>query len=652
MSNPVILLVDDDATSLAALENAIRRRFGADYQVIAETSGTAALDTLQRSSRSGESLALVMADQRMPAISGIELLARVRDIDWRVKRVLTIDLGDREVHEHVVRALSLGHIDAYLARPWGSPEFRLYPLISELLSERVKIDRSEAGWVRVVGDQLSPRSAEARDLLSRNGVPFEFYEASSDTGQRLLQEAGWDGKHLPVFIMFDGRVMVDPSNAEVAAAVGAETRPRAEQYDIAIIGGGPAGLAAAVYGASEGLHVVVIEPEATGGQAGTTSLIRNYLGFPRGISGTELTQRAWEQAFQFGAEFIFMNRAVGLAVREDKRVVRLASGDEVVARSVVIASGVAYRRLGVANVERLQGRGVYYGAAVAEASAMTGRQVFIVGGANSAGQAALYLSKYAKEVTMVVRGAGLASTMSDYLLKEIDRTPNIHVRVNTQVADAYGERQLEGLLLRDGVSATTERVAADGLFLMIGGAPRTDWLEGIIERDERGFILAGGDLVRQGRVPGGWPLDRPPLPFETSIPGVFAAGDVRHGSVQRVASAVGAGAIAIMLVHEYLADRRLDRGVLLTEQGTPGDKLYLVLDGELSVEVDGAAVAQVGPGSLIGERAILEGGVRTASLRAITPVRVAVIPADRAERARLAEVASRHRREEEARSEE
>ena len=555
MALPIILLVDDDEASLRALETAVQRRYGADYEIVSARSAPAALAKVGQLVDAGAHLALVMADQSMPQITGIELLARVADIDWRAKRVLMIELGDGVVRQRIPLAISLGQIDTFFARPWASPEFRLYPIISELLSEWSKVERPEAGWVRVVGDQLSPRSVEARDLLNRNGVPFEFYDADSAAGRRLLDEAGQDGTTLPVFVMFDGQVLADPSDAQAAAALGADTRPTGDVYDVAIIGSGPAGLAAAVYGTSEGLHTVVIEPEAAGGQAGTTSLIRNYLGFPRGISGAELTRRAYEQAFLFGADFVLMNRAVALSASEDLRVVRLASGDEVVARSVLIASGVSYRRLGIPSVERLLGGGVYYGAAVTEAPAMTGRRVFIVGGANSAGQAAVYLAKYAKDVTIVVRGSGLASTMSNYLAKEIERTRNIRVRVNTEVTDADGERRLEALQLRDGASGSTESVPADGLFVMIGAAPRTDWLERVVERDERGFVLTGNDLLREGRPPNGWRLARQPLLLETSLPGVFAAGDVRRGAVPRVASAVGDGAIAIMLVHQYLAEK-------------------------------------------------------------------------------------------------
>ena len=553
LGRPIILLVDDEGASLRTLANAVTRRYGTDYEILAEASATAALDRLQKLVEAGEGLALVMADQWMPNMTGIEMLAKVYELDWRVKRVLVVDVGDRNVQPHLLQASARGQIDAYLGRPWGSPEFRLYPVTGELLSEWAKIDRSEAGWVRVVGEQSSPHSVEARDLLSRNGVPYEFYDAASDGGRQLLEESGQDGTRLPVFVLFDGRVLVEPSSVEVAAAIGAPTKPKPDVYDVAIIGSGPAGLAAAVYGASEGLHTVVIEAEAAGGQAGTTSLIRNYLGFPRGVSGVELTERAYEQAYLFGADFVLMNRAVGVSVGDDLRIVRLASGDNVVARSVLVASGVSYRRLGVKNVERLQGAGVYYGAAVTEAPAMTGRSVFIVGGANSAGQAAVYLAKYAKDVTMVVRGSGLASTMSDYLLKEIERTRNIRVRTNTEVIDACGDRRLEGVLLRHRASGTTERVAAEGLFLMIGGEPRTDWLQGVIERDEYGFLLTGTDLAGEVRSRKSWDLSRSPLLLEASAPGVFAAGDVRHGAVRRVASAVGEGATAIRLVHQYLA---------------------------------------------------------------------------------------------------
>jgi thioredoxin reductase (NADPH) len=557
METPVILLVDNDSATLQTLADAMNRRYGVDYQIVSEPTPADALLRVRTVVKDGQQLALVMAEQSMPGMTGIDLLASVREIDWHVKRILLVELGNQPVQRLIPQAISLGQIDAYLERPWGSPEFRLYPLVGELLSEWARTDRVEAGWVRVVGDELSPQSLQARDLLNRNGVPFHFYDAASAEGKQVLKEYGQDGSRLPVFIMFDGRVLVEPSNVEAATALGAHSKPQADRYDVAIIGGGPAGLAAAVYGASEGLGVMIIEHEAPGGQAGTTSLIRNYLGFPRGISGRELTGRALEQAFLFGAEWVYGNRAVGLSPRGDEVAVRLASDDEVVARAVIIATGVTYRRLGIATVERLQGRGVYYGAAVTEAPAMSGRHVFIVGAGNSAGQAAVHFSRYAKRVTLVVRGSSLGASMSDYLVKEIGRSAKIEVRFDTQVVDAQGERRLQGLTLRHGSSGKTEQVAADALFLMIGGVPNTDWLAGIVERDERGYVLTGADLPRSVGAPR-WPLQRTPLLLETSMPGVFAAGDLRHGAVPRVTSAVAEGALAIKLVHELLADQGSD----------------------------------------------------------------------------------------------
>lgn len=562
VERPVILLVDDDAATLQTLAGTIERRYGADYHVVTEQAPADALRRVHAAIANGEQLAMVIADQSLSGMTGIALLASVGEIDWHIKRVLLIELGNQPAQQLMPQAVSLGQIDAYLSRPWGSPEFRLYPLVGELLSEWARTDQVEAAWVRVVGDELSPRSVRARDLLNRNVVPFRFYDAASVEGKQVLQESGQDGSRLPVFVMFDGRVLVDPSNVEVATGLGAHSKPQADRYDVAIIGGGPAGLAAAVYGASEGLHVVVIELEAPGGQAGTTSLIRNYLGFPRGISGRELTERGWEQAFLFGSEWVYGNRAETLLPHGEEVAVRLTSGDDLRARAVIVATGVAYRRLGIANVERLQGRGVYYGAAVMEAPIMTGRQVFIVGAGNSAGQDAVHLSKYAAHVTLLVRGSSLGASMSDYLIKEIGRSSKIEVRLDTEVVDAQGERRLEGLTLRHRLSGLTEQVAADALFLMIGGVPNTDWLSGIVERDEGGYVLTGADLHRPDRPPM-WPLERAPLLLETSMPGVFAAGDLRHGALPRVTSAVADGALAIKLVQEFLANQPIERAALL-----------------------------------------------------------------------------------------
>jgi len=548
----VILLVDDDVQALAALERDVRRRFGADYDVIAEHSPAAAIERMETIGRGNGRIAICIADLAMPETTGIEVLARARDIDWRIRRLLLIDVSGQRDYESLLRAMSMRQIDFYLVKHWGSPEFRLYPMISELLAEWVHTDRVEVAWIRVVGDQWSPRSHEARDLLTRNAVPFEFYDVQSDRGRRLLDEIGQDDTRLPVFVMYDGRVLVEPSPAEVASQLGVRTSAVADAgtYDVVVAGAGPAGLAAAVYAASEGLKTIVIEPEAAGGQAGTSSMIRNYLGFPRGVSGSELARRAYEQAVLFGSRFVFMNRAVALSPHPEGHVVALADGGEVVSRAVVIATGVSYRRLGVPSVEKLAGAGVYYGASVTEAPAVTGQEVFIVGAANSAGQAALHLAKYASNVTMVVRGASIDTSMSDYLVKEIDQTRNIRVRVNSQVAEAFGEGRLEGVVLRHRVSGTTEAVRGRALFVMVGADARTDWLKGVVERDEEGYILTGTDLVTDGRPIAGWPLPRAPLLLETSVPGVFAAGDVRSGAAKRVSSAVGEGAMAIMLVHQ------------------------------------------------------------------------------------------------------
>jgi thioredoxin reductase (NADPH) len=402
----------------------------------------------------------------------------------------------------------------------------------------------------VVGEHWSPRSYEVRDMLGRNTVPFGFYDADSDEGRRLLHDYGVDAERLPAVILHDGSVLQDPSIADIAGALGVQTRPASEVYDVAILGAGPAGLAAAVYGASEGLRTVVVECQSIGGQAGTSSMIRNYLGFPRGVSGGDLTFRAWEQTLLFGTQYVFTHRATGLTVRGDERVLMLGDGSEVVARAVVIAAGVEYRRLGIPALERLVGVGVFYGAAGVVAPALTGEEVYVVGGANSAGQAALHLSKFASRVTLLVRGESLEAGMSDYLINQIEATPNIAVRLRTQVVDGRGDDRLERLILENGGTGRREEVDAAAVFVMIGAEPRTEWLGDTIGRDERGYILTGRDVPVEA-----WPLQRPPLPYETSMPGVFAVGDARHGSVKRVAGAVGEGSVAIGSIHQYLAEQ-------------------------------------------------------------------------------------------------
>jgi thioredoxin reductase (NADPH) len=447
--------------------------------------------------------------------------------------------------------MALGQLDHWLNTPWGSPELRLYPAVGELLSQWAKATvsaGSQPQWVRVIGPRWSARSHELRDLLGRNNIPHGFYDADGEDGRRLIAQAGLAPGGPPVVVLLDGRVLVDPPNEGLAQALGAQTRPAPGRYDVAVVSAGPAGLAAATYAASEGLRTLLLEREAIGGQAGTTSLIRNYLGFPRGISGAELAARATEQAVIFGAELVYTQPATGLQASGADRVLTLADGSQAVSRTVVIATGVSYRRLPVPGLDALLGAGVFYGAAVTEAQAMQGQSVFVVGGANSTGQAAVHLARHAEQVTLLHRGDSLASGMSAYLVQELERAGNVTVRLRTEVTEVQGAGRLEALTLRDNTTGAVETLPAAALFILIGAEPHTDWLS-TVQRDERGFLLTGRDLLREGRPPQAWLLDRPPLLLETSLPGVFAAGDVRHGSVKRVASAVGEGATAVQLVH-------------------------------------------------------------------------------------------------------
>jgi thioredoxin reductase (NADPH) len=447
------------------------------------------------------------------------------------------------------RAAALGRIDCSVVKGWVTPEEWLYPLVQEALSAWTVANRPRHVVYRIVGEQWSPRSHQLRDLLTRNGVPFEFHPAGSERGQELIRQFRIDAHRLPALVRHDGSVLHDPGDAEVAAAHGITTTTSSEVYDLAIIGAGPAGLAAAVNGASEGLRTLVVEPWSIGGQAGSSSMIRNYLGFPRGISGGQLTQRAWVQAVLFGAEFVFTQRAVGLQPRGEQRLVTLSEGGTAVGRAVIVAAGVTYRRLGIPSLDRLVGMGVFYGAPGAEAPAMAGEDVFVVGGANSAGQAALHLARFAARVTLLVRADSLAASMSDYLVTQLRATPNVQVWLGTQVVDGRGEARLEALTVEDLRTGQRERVDATAVFVMIGAEPHTDWLGGVLRLDDRGFILTGRDVPSSA-----WPLRRAPLPFETSLPGVFAAGDVRYGSVKRVAGAAGEGAVAVGSVHQYLLE--------------------------------------------------------------------------------------------------
>jgi thioredoxin reductase (NADPH) len=555
MARPVLMTVDDDPAALGLLKHELDKRYGADYRVICEANAEAGLRRLEQLQADGGQVALVLADQWMPAMTGVAFLASTIRLHPAAQRALLIDWGDRSTAEPILEAATFGQIDDWIAKPTQPADERFHQAIGGFLYEWARLHRPRFQAVRVVGEQWSARSHELRDLLGRNSIPFGFDPVDSEQGQRLLGSVGATRARLPVVVLFDGRVLADPSNTALAEALGVSTRPAATTYDLTVVGAGPAGLAAAVYGASEGLQTTILEHQAIGGQAGTSSKIRNYLGFRRGISGAELAQRAYEQAWMLRADFVYGQRAVGLRTAGPNRVVCLGDGSEVACRAVLLATGVSYRRLGVAGLEALTGAGVFYGAATSEAQAMKGRQVYVVGGANSAGQAAVHLARYASHVTMLVRGSSLAATMSDYLVQEIKAAPNVTVRLGMEVVDGYGDGQLTSLTLRDRRSGATQIVPATALFVLIGAEPHTGWLPQAIQRDPWGFVVTGADLLRDGRPPPQWTLGRLPLLFESSMPGVFAVGDVRHGSIKRVAAAVGEGSVAIQLVHEYLSEQ-------------------------------------------------------------------------------------------------
>jgi thioredoxin reductase (NADPH) len=545
MTQPVLLAVDSDRDILAAIERDLTRRFAADYRIVTADSPEGAFAGLDVD----DQVAVVIASQWLAGTTGVDFLNACHQLHPAAKRLILVAYGDIVAGRAAVRAMALGQLDHYLNKPWGDPELELYPTVSELLSQRAHAavaagSRPEA--VKIVGPRWSARSHQLRDLLARNNVSHGFYDITGPEGRRLLEEAGVRAGDHPIALLFDGRVLVDPLPEAIAEALRVQTRPASSRYDLAVVGGGPAGLTAAMYAASEGLTTLLVEPEAVGGQAGTTSVIRNYLGFPRGISGRELASRAVEQALAMGAEIVFIRSAVGLKAAGEDLQLTLGDESQAVSRAVVIATGVTYRRLEVPGLDDLLGAGVYYGAAVTEGAALEGQRVFVIGGANSAGQAAVHLARFASHVTLLVRGPSLSVGMSTYLIHEIDRASNISVWHNSTVTGVHGHGRLEAISVRGSATGREQIEPADGLFVLIGADPHSDWLANTVERDSKGFLLTGPDLSH-------WPLDRPPLSQETSAPGVFAAGDVRHGSVKRVASAVGEGASAIQQVHHYLA---------------------------------------------------------------------------------------------------
>lgn len=550
MPKPVLMTVDDDPQVSRAVARDLRRRYGEQFRVVRAESGQTALDTMRELVLRGEPVAAVLADYRMPEMNGIEFLEQAMDIAPQARRALLTAYADTNA---AIQAINVVDVDHYLLKPWEPPEEKLYPVVDALIETWRLVGARSVEQTRVVGHRWSAEAFAVRDFLARNSVPYRWYSVEEPEGQRLLTAAGATPDDVPVVITVDGRALCCPGEAEVAAAVGLTTTPATDFYDLVIIGGGPAGLGAAVYGASEGLRTVLVERQATGGQAGQSSRIENYLGFPDGVSGAQLTDRARRQAAKFGAEVLTVRDVVALDVRGSARVVRFTDGSEIAAHSVVLATGVAYRSLDAPGIGELTGRGVYYGSAATEAPACAGQDVYIVGGANSAGQAAVFFSRYAKSVTLLVRGSSLEASMSHYLIRQLDAIDNVTVRTRTQVCEARGDGHLEQLVLAgpDG----TETVDAAALFVFIGAAPRTDWLDGVLERDGRGFVRTGPDLVVDGQPPAGWPLDREPYYLESSVPGVFVAGDVRAASVKRVASAVGEGAMAVTLVHRYLEEQ-------------------------------------------------------------------------------------------------
>jgi thioredoxin reductase (NADPH) len=551
-SRAVILTVDDDPGVSRAVARDLRRQYGARYRIVRAESARDGLDALRQMKLRGDVVAVILADYRMPELNGIEFLEQAMDIYPGARRVLLTAYADTGA---AIDAINVVDLDHYLLKPWDPPEEKLYPVVDALLDAWLRSDLRPVPETKMVGHRWSARSSEVREFLARNQVPYRWYNSDEPEGERLLEAAGADGLALPVVITPDGEPLIEPTDAELAARVGLATTPSKDFYDLIVVGGGPAGLGAAVYGASEGLRTVLVERLATGGQAGQSSRIENYLGFPDGVSGGQLTDRARRQATKFGAEVLTTRDVVGLEVCGSARRVTFADGTFIDAHTVILATGVSYRQLDAPGLAELTGRGVYYGSALTEASACLGQDVYVVGGANSAGQAAVYLARHAKSVTILVRGSGLEKSMSYYLIRQIADIPNISVRTCTEVIEAKGSDHLESLTLRDTAKGTTESADAQLLFMFIGAAPLTDWLEGVIVRDSRGFVVAGPDLSPTGERPAGWELDRMPYHLETSVPGVFVAGDARAESAKRVASAVGEGALAVMLVHRYLEKR-------------------------------------------------------------------------------------------------
>jgi thioredoxin reductase (NADPH) len=553
MAKPILLSVDDDADVLRAIERDLRTHYGASYRVLASDGPEQALELLKQLKVRNDSVALLLADQRMPKMDGVEFLKEAMQIFPDAKRALLTAYADTSA---AISAINEANIHFFFLKPWDPPEEHLYPQLDDLLDDWQASYRPTFEGIRMLGTRWSPRSYELRDFFARNRVPYQWIDvelsANDPETKRLVEALGQEASSLPVVLFPDGTKFLESVPSDVAQKVGLRTRAQTNFYDLAIIGGGPAGLAAAVYGASEGLHTVIIEREAPGGQAGMSSRIENYLGFPNGLSGGDLARRAVVQAQRFGVE-ILSQEAVGVRTEGSYRIIKMADGNEISCHALMVATGVQWRRLDTPGIDRLQGAGIYYGGGSTEALSCKGETVYVVGGANSAGQAAMNFSRYADRVVILVRGSSLAATMSQYLIDQIQETPNIQLWTHASVSEAHGEVHLEEISVLCSDTGKLERVPASAMFIFIGALPRTDWLADLVERDDRGFILTGPDLVWDGKRPKGWNLERDPFLLETNIPGLFAVGDVRHGSVKRVASGVGEGSVAVQFIHQYLS---------------------------------------------------------------------------------------------------
>ncbi|UCD98790.1 MAG: FAD-dependent oxidoreductase [Chloroflexota bacterium] len=550
MPPPSILILDDEAQVLNAVERDLRQHYQSDYRIVKSTNGQDALDVLKKLKERNTPIALFLVDQRMPNMSGTDFLGQASKFYPQAKKVLLTAYADTQAAISSINDIGL---DYYLMKPWDPPEQNLYPVLDDLLSDWSATVPMPYDGIRVAGTLWSSNSHTVKDFLARNQIPYQWLDIELDTEAKNLVDTVSEGKHrLPVVFFPDGETLIDPSIQQVAEKIGLQTKAERPFYDLIIIGAGPAGLAAAVYGGSEGLSTVMIEREATGGQAGTSSRIENYLGFPQGLTGADLARRATTQALRFGVELLRPQEAVKVRVDDPYRYVILGDGSEISGRAILISTGVKVRRLDAPGIEKLTGAGIYYGAALTEAAYYRDQDVFVVGGANSAGQGAMFFSRYARKVTMLVRGSSLEAGMSQYLVDQIAATPNIEVVLRTEVVEAMGETRLEKIKVSDLDTQESQALPAAAMFIFIGAVPPTDLVSGLVERDRAGFIITGSDLMVDGKRPKGWKPNRDPFLLETSVPGIFAAGDVRHHSMKRVASAVGEGAVAVALVHQYL----------------------------------------------------------------------------------------------------